>query len=120
VVLKDNYTSVSQKLGDFVLQIQLQSAESPSSRRLLEPAWQQEDVQIPGAGITIRSVVNFFKTELGFPDTHIGGEITETEDHKYAITIAIRPPEKYSHQAILRGGRCTTCRSLYLGSFPAV
>ncbi len=80
-------TSVSKRLADQILEFQIRSAEGSSARRLLQPAWVQDDIQVPGGNVSIRSVIRFFKDEFALPDLHIGGEITEHFDNRYVLII---------------------------------
>jgi len=80
--------SISRRLADRFAEIQERSSEGPLSRhRLLEPAWLQADIQVPGASLSIQSIVGFFKQEFGRADIHIGGEISSNGHEKYRLTL---------------------------------
>jgi hypothetical protein len=76
--------SVSRRLADRLAFIQDQSSEGGLSRkRLLEPAWLQADIKVPGAGLSVQAIVSFFKQEFGHEDIHSGGEITSSGPENY-------------------------------------
>jgi tetratricopeptide (TPR) repeat protein len=79
--------SVSRRLADQVQKIQAKSTENRSLHRLLQPAWMQEDIQVPGSTLSVRAIVRFFKEEFGLPDTHIDGELTEGPAERLSLTL---------------------------------
>jgi tetratricopeptide (TPR) repeat protein len=95
--LRDNGLSaiaVSQELADELAEIQRISL-SKNTQRLLEPAWAQPDIQVPGSNISFRSVSQWLKQRLGNPitnnDIHLTGELTK--DGEYYRLIVRRSDE---------------------------
>src|SRR5262249_16213636 len=85
---------VSRRLADQVQRIQAQSSEKTSQRKLLQPSWWQEDIQVPGGNLYVRSLLHFFKTELGSPDTHIEGALFQPTDKTIRLVLRISNMEQ--------------------------
>jgi tetratricopeptide (TPR) repeat protein len=78
---------ISERLADEVQKLQTSSSMSSSRRRLLEPAWEQADIQIPGGNLSLHTISTFLKAELGTVDTHVSGELSLADGGKMRLTI---------------------------------
>ena len=69
---------VTQRLIDEMMDIR-NKAKTKMQIRGLAPAWRQVDIEVPGAGLTVNSVIRWAKDLVGFPDPRYGGEITRAQ-----------------------------------------
>jgi hypothetical protein len=79
---KDNgltAAAFSEELADAITRIQRISL-SNSSRHIVEPAWDQPDIQVPGSSISFRSISQWLKQKIDLPliatDIRLSGELT--------------------------------------------
>jgi hypothetical protein len=61
--------SISKRIADEIVDLQDKSSEGLSRRRLLEPSWLLADIQVPGGGLSVHTVVSFFKQEFGLSES---------------------------------------------------
>ncbi len=65
---------VAKRLIDEALAIRREATTAKEMRGLM-PEWTRADIQLPGAGLSIKSAVRYVKELLKFSGTRIGGEI---------------------------------------------
>ncbi len=78
---------VSRRLVDEAQLIQSSSIEPAARRRLLEPSWLEQDIEIPGGGISLHSFVGFVKSEIGVNDVHITGELRQDAGEAFVLVL---------------------------------
>lgn len=65
---------VSQRVMDEMLAIR-RAATTLKEGRDVSPEWQQIDIDVPGTGLSVKTILRIVRGLLGFPETRIGGEI---------------------------------------------
>ena len=65
---------IAQRIVDEIFKIQ-RKATTVKERRSLMPEWSQLDVQMPGAGVSVKTVGRIIKESMGIPETQINGEV---------------------------------------------
>ncbi len=98
-----------EKLGytPHILAVRLQASieriymEAQTSRACLstKEGWNQSDIEVPGTGLTARTIIDFFKDIFNINDKRISGEIIET-DNKLYLHLRIRDSKKNTHSFI--------------------
>lgn len=88
-LVADGFTPqvISQRLMEEMLAIREQ-ASSRKEGREVTPEWQQPDIEVPGTGVSIRSVFRITKGFFGFRETRVGGEIVR-DGEQYRIRLRI-------------------------------
>ncbi len=80
-LVRRGYTAevVAHRLIDQALKIHTE-VMSQREGHVLAADWLQADIQVPGAGISIKSLLGYVQALFGFSEKRIGGEITHDGD----------------------------------------
>ena len=82
---------VAHRLMDEVIAIR-DEITSFKEGRVLAADWTRADIQVPGAGISIKTYLSYLRTLIGVPQTRIGGEITRDGD-MLSLRLRLRSPQ---------------------------
>jgi tetratricopeptide (TPR) repeat protein len=79
---KQGYTPkiIGQRIVDDIYKIQ-RAATTVKERRDLMPEWAQLDVEMPGAGMSVKEIGRIIKESLGIPTSRISGEVVMVNQH---------------------------------------
>jgi tetratricopeptide (TPR) repeat protein len=79
--------AVSERLADEIQNIQPDTHDLANRRKLLEPSWELSDIQVPGASVSLHSLIDLIKEEFWSSDRKLSGELGGSSNGKFRILI---------------------------------